>query len=142
MQTEALPAKHRNDRKKEALALEFVPQKVRERKKEKSSNRFIYLFILSYHIQGTHNVYLIGEKSTGKCFFRLLGWFFLFFFILYDIVIFFLSFFVVVVESCGGNMLNCNCVHKSTLLPILTVDKDSCIIKNIQNTAVNYQHLS
>lgn len=44
MQTEALPAKHRNDRKKEALALEFVPQKVRERKKEKSSNRFIYLF--------------------------------------------------------------------------------------------------
>lgn len=67
----------------------------------------------------------------------------LFFFILYDIVIFFLSFFVVfVVESCGGNMLNCDCVHKSILLPILTVDKDSCIIKNIQNTAVNYQHLS
>lgn len=64
-----------------------------------------------------------------------------FFFILYDIVIF-LSFFVVVVESCGGNMLNCDCVHKSILLPILTVDKDSCIIKNIQNTAVNYQHLS
>jgi len=53
-----------------------------------------------------------------------------------------LSFFVVVVESCGGNMLNCDCVHKSILLPILTVDKDSCIIKNIQNTAVNYQHLS
>lgn len=53
-----------------------------------------------------------------------------------------LFFFFVVVESCGGNMLNCDCVHKSILLPILTVDKDSCIIKNIQNTAVNYQHLS
>lgn len=80
MQTEALPAKHRNDRKKEALALEFEFLTFWGTERKKKKRVATDFFFLSYHIQGAHNVHLIGEKSTGKCFFRLLGWFYFFLF--------------------------------------------------------------